>query len=209
MGWDTDGLDRWINGLTRLERDLAGGRGPLAHHQERYVAMAGRVARQTLLAMRPQDVAAEEWMEQVGDFVELIYSRLASKGIDIVYEGRTEENGSARRHIPITYEDILQWVRTPVEEGGKDRTSVEINRNRRDEQIAYDVHQAIQQNRLGFETKDYSRITARLEAFVDSRVLNGDMQEMLSAVFTAWINVLEPAMLQDLSDMVDDALASW
>jgi hypothetical protein len=209
MGWDASELDEWVNGLEKLEKGLDLPRGPLEVNQTRYLDLARGVALQTLLAMRPDEVDPDEWFNQVKDFQELVMSGLTGNGLEIFYRGRMEKEEGRRNMTVITYNDVLAWVQTPVEEGGKDKTAIEANRGRSDQQIAYDVHQAIIQNRLGFEKKDYSRITDRLEQFVESRVLRGDLDEMLLAVLDAWWNALVPVMERDLADMVDDVLQGW
>lgn len=209
MGWDASELDEWVEGLESLQRDLVGGRGPLVANEMRYLDIARNVALQVLLAMKPDDQDPDQWFDQVRDFQELVMSRLTGKGIEIFYEGRTEKDSKGRNVAVITYQDVLDWVKTPPEEGGKDKTAIETNRGRADEQIAYDVHQAIMQHRLGFEKKDYGRITERLERFVEQRVLAGDLGTMLLAVLDGWANALLPVMERDLADMVDDAVAHF
>ena len=215
MKWDTKELDEWIDGLESMERQMASGGADLfGAHEVRYLGLAQRVGGQTLLALMPDGVDPQEWSERVSDFVDLVFSRLGNGGraLEIVYAGRADEDspgkgGKAARAI--TYDDVLEWVRAGVENGGKDKTVVENNRGRADEQIAYDVLTAIRQQRLGFANKDYSGITERLEAWVEGRVLAGDFGELLLAVLDAWLAALGPVMERDLADWADEVIASW
>lgn len=208
MAGDFSELDRWVKGLEGMADDLSDPRGVLGFHEVRYLDMAREVGLQTLLVLRPEDKDPDQWWDQARDFVAVVFSHLTSNGIEIFFRGdieREERKGNAFAR-EITYADVLEWVKTPPEEGGKDKTAIENNRGREDEQIAYDVHQAILQHRLGFEKKDYGRITERLERFVDERLLGGSLGEFLEAVLEAWANVLGPVMARDMADWVDDAM---
>ena len=209
MAGDFSELDVWVRGLERMEADMAKGADLFEAHEARYLSLARSVGAQTLLAMQPDDVDPEEWMNQVREFEALVFSRMTSTGMEIVYEGRTEEDPSGGvRKVNITYDDVLEWVKAGPENGGKDKTMVENTRDRADEQIAYDVFQATKQQAFGFSGKDYSAITARLEEWVNQRVLRGDMGELLEAVLGAWVMALEPVLERDLADWADE-VCGW
>lgn len=206
-GWDLSELEAFERGLERMGDQLADGGALFRVHELRYLDLARQVSEQTLLLLRPDGVDPDEWYDQVRDFSSLIFSRMSGASLEIFYEGRAETDATGRGVVPITYEDVLDWVQAGPENGGKDKTAIENTRNRPDEQIAYDVHQAILQHRLGFEKKDYSRITERLERWVESRVLAGGLGDMLVAALDAWLAVLAPVMERDLSDWMDDLMA--
>lgn len=210
MAGDFSELDQWVKGLERLEKGLQGGREIFVANENRYLDLARNVGGQTLIAIRPENVDPEEWFEEVREFENLVFSRMTGNGMEIIYQGRTEEDGK-RGTIPlITYDDVLEWVNAGPENGGKDITAIEGNRGRAPEQIAYDVHTAVRQHRLGFAgEKDYGPITERLEKFIESRVLSGNLGEMLGAVLSAWFTVLVPLMERDLADWVDDLIAEF
>ena len=215
MKWDTSELDEWIEGLETLEKGMAAG-GPdlFKAHGQRYEDLARRVGGQTLLALMPEGQDPQEWSLRVQDFMDLVFSQMGSgwKSMEIIYAGREEVDGpskSGKGAKAITYDDVLEWVRAGVEGGGKDKTAVENTRNRADEQIAYDVLTAIRQQRLGFADKDYTAITDRLEAWVESRVLAGDFSDLLLAVLDAWLAALGPVMEQDLSEWADELIAAF
>ena len=210
MAGDFSELDKWVRGLESMEKGLAQGREIFSANEMRYLSLARNVGTQTLMAMRPENVDPEEWFEEVREFENLVFSRMTGSGMEISYQGRSEEDTKRGTVTLITYDDVLEWVNAGVENGGKDITAIESNRGRVAEQIAYDVHTAIRQYRLGFPTeKDYGPITARLEKFVEDRVLAGNMAEMLEAVLAAWAGALEPLMERDLADWVDDLIAAW
>lgn len=210
MPGDFSELDLWVRGLGRLEKGLANGVEVLKVNENRYLEVARNVGGQALMALRPDNVDPEEWFEQVREFENLVFSRISSNGVEIYYEGRTEEDAK-RGTVPlITYDDVLEWVNAGVENGGKDITAIESNRGRAAEQIAYDVHTAIRQYRLGIQgEKDYGPITERLERFVESRVLSGNLGELLEVVLSTWQAVLAPLMERDLSDWVDELIAEF
>ncbi len=199
-------INRWVDGLTAMGRELKEGVDLFRAHEERYLAIARRVGGQTLLALTPDGVDPNDWRERVSEFEELIFSRLTGKGMEIIYAGRSVEDGKGKRQVPITYEDVLEWVQAGVENGGKDKTAIENNRGRSDEQIAYDVNTAIRQHRLGFEKKDYSAITERLEEWVENRVIAGDFADLLVVVLDAWITALVVVMERDLADWADEII---
>jgi hypothetical protein len=205
-----DTFDDFISDLQRIHDGLEDPRAFFAAHEAGYLEMARRVGVQTLLAMRPQEVAADVWRENVENFAELVFSRSIAGGLEILYAGRTESQreGAAGKasYTPITYADVLEWVRAGPENGGKDLTAIENSRGRNPEQIAYDVHNAIVQHRLGIEKKDYGRITERLEEWVNSRVLAGDMGELLAAVLEAWFTVLAPVVGRDFEQWVEKVM---
>lgn len=202
-----DQLDAVIRNLEQLKESLEVSTAPFFKDNEvRYLAIARHVSHQTLMVMRPDEQDAAEWKEHVDDFCDLVFSRSLPAGLEILYAGRTgaaKEASGVASYTAINYEDVLAWVQAGPENGGKDITAIESNRGRRSEQIAYDVHQAILQHRLGTERKDYSRITERLEDWVNSRVLGGDMGPMLDAVLDAWTTVLEPVIARDFERWVD------
>lgn len=207
MAGDFSELDEWVRGLTRMEAEMAQGVDLFKAHEVRYLNLAKQVGGQTLLAMQPDDVDPEEWMGQVREFESLVFSRLTSRGMEIVYQGRTEEDAqTGKRQVNITYNDVLEWVRAGPENGGKDKTLVENTRQRADVQIAHDVLTATRQQHFGFANKDYSAITERLEQWVNQRVLRGDMGELLEAVLTAWVMALLPVMERDLADWADEVV---
>lgn len=199
-------IERWVTGLGNLGAELADGADFFRVHEERYVAIARNVGGQALLALVPDGVDPSVWRDRVAEFEELIFSRLTSHGMEIIYAGRSEEDGKGTRQVKITYDDVLEWVKAGAEHGGKDKTAIENTRDRVDEQIAYDVNTAIIQHRLGFEKKDYSRITARLEEWVESRVLSGDFADLLLVVLDAWVAALLVVMEKDLADWADESI---
>ncbi len=205
-----DDLDDFISDLERIREELANADAFFALHSDRYLEVAKRVGRHTLLALRPQDMDADTWAEDVGNFTDLVFSRTIAGGLEILYAGRTgkraEEAKGQVSYTPISYQDVLEWVRAGPENGGKDLTAVENTRNRNPEQIAYDVHHAIIQHRLGIEKKDYGRITERLEEWVNSRVLAGDMDALLDAVLEAWYAALAPMVERDFERWVDEVV---
>ena len=209
MGFDTSGMERWEKGLAALEKGLAAGEDVFVVNETRYLDLARNVAEQTLVALAPRDVDPDDWYDRVREFQSLVFSRMSGKRLEIFYEGRTETDSRGKNVSTIRYEDVLDWVKAGPENGGKDKTAIETNRGRVDEQIAYDVHQAILQHRLGFEKKDYSRITARLEEWVDQRVLAGDLGEMLAAVLDAWVAALAAVVERDMGDWADDLIAGF
>ncbi len=206
-GWDMSELEAFEQGMEKLAVGLGDGANLFRTHEMRYLDLARNVSEQTLLVIRPDGVDADQWNDQVRDFVSMIFSRMSGKSLEIFYDGRAETDTSGKGQVPINYNDVLDWVKAGPENGGKDKTAVENTRGRPDEQIAYDVHQAILQHRLGFEKKDYSRITERLERWVESRVLAGELGDMLVAALDAWMAVLAPVMERDLSEWMDDLLA--
>jgi hypothetical protein len=209
-----DELDRWLTDMQEAADTLADPRAFFDHHRERYTDIAQRVAFQTLSNMRPEAIAQAEWQEKMSDFIDLVWSRQIAGGLEIYYVNRTElDRINARQsginpgnYSPISYNDVLEWVMAGPDNGGKDPSEVEITRDRSPYNIAYDVHQAILQHRLGTERKDFSRITRRLEDWVNSRLLSGDMDEMLRAIVEAWQTLLAPVIERDYSDWMDDVL---
>ncbi len=144
------------------------------------------------------------------DFAEMVFSRPLMPGLEIIFAGRAEFDKMAARNrgtkegnfTPITYDDVLAWVKAGTENGGKDLSAIESTRERSPNQIAYDVHNAIKQHRLGIEKKDYSRINQRLEDWVNSRLMAGDMDALLNAVLEAWAGALFPIMSRDFDDWI-------
>jgi hypothetical protein len=202
-------LDEWVRGLESMEKNLSDLGSTLFHkHEIRYLSLAQRVGGQFLLGCRPDGIDDQEWSDRVADFVELVLSRIGKKSFEIFYEGRTDEDGVGKPGKEITYDDVLSWVRAGPENGGKDKTAIENNRGRADEQIAYDVHQAIKQQRLGFAKKDYSGITERLERWVDHGVLVNHLSDLLPFVLDVWFATLEPVLENDFEMEIDDVL-SW
>ena len=206
MAGDFAELDEWVKGLESLERELRGGGELFQRHAGRYLELAKTVAGQTLLGLMPEGQDPLDWRDRVHDFVELVFSRVGEDSLEIVYAGRSAEDRGGKQ-VSVTYDDVLKWVQAGVEHGGKDKTAVENNRNRADEQIAYDVHQAIKQHHMGgVSKKDYSGITARLERWVEERVLAGDFSELLMAVLDAWSAALEPVLWADFDQWLDECV---
>lgn len=204
-------LDDLIDWLDDVHDDLSSPQPFFNAHEDRYLEISRRVATQTLLSQRPPDVDHERWLDDTHAFAELIFSRPLAPGLEIAFAHRTELDRLAGRNLsskpdnftPITYADVLEWVLAGPENGGKDITAIESARDRSPEQIAFDVHNAIRQHRLGFERKDFSRITQRLEDWVNSRMLAGDMDQILIAVLDAWIGTLLPIVERDFNDWLD------
>lgn len=203
-------LDDFIADLERIQRTLSDATAFFAGHEAGYLELARRVGTQTLLALRPEHEDAAKWLEDVGFFSSAILARGLPQGLEIVYLGRTGGDDSRSRDrpagAPITYEDVLEWVKAGAENGGKDWTAVENTRDRNPEQIAYDVITAINQHHLGTEKKDYGRITDRMEAWVNSRALGGDLGQLLEAVLEAWYTALCPVVARDFEKWVDETV---
>lgn len=203
-------LDEFAADLERIHAALSDAGAFFAVHEPGYLEIARRVGTQTLMALRPTAMDADQWAENVANFTDLVFSRSIAGGLEILYAGRTglrkEEAAGKVAYTPVTYQDVLEWVRAGPEHGGKDLTAVENTRNRNPEQIAYDVHNAIVQHRLGLEKKDYGRITERLEEWVNSRVLAGDMGLMLEAVLESWYAALCPVVARDFERWVDEVI---
>ncbi len=207
---DMNELDDFIGDLERIQSALGDATAFFATYEAGYLEMARQVGRQTLLAMRPPEMDSDAWAENVANFTDLVFSRTLAGGLEILYAGRTglreEEAAGLVSYTAITYDDVWEWVNAGQENGGKDMTDAELVRGRDPKQIAYDVITAINQHHLGFEKKDYGRITARLEEWVNSRVLAGDMDLLLEAVLEAWYNALCPVVERDFEKWVDEVV---
>lgn len=210
MPGDFSELDLWVKGLERLENGLARGQEIFVANEMRYLNLAQNVGRQWMLATVPDKMEPTVWAERVDNFTNLVFSRLGAKSFEIFYNGRAEDDAPGAQNKEITYEDVLQWVEAGPENGGKDITAIESNRGRAAEQIAYDVHQAINQYRLGFPgEKDYGPITARLERWVEFGEAGELFLDRLVGLLEVWHATLEPVMQRDLSDWVDDLIAEF
>ena len=207
---DLSEFDAMLADLRRLHEDLSDATDFFAKHEERYLALSRKVAVQTLLALRPEGVDGAQWREDVTEFSLLVFSHSIPGGLEILYAGRTEdrrdEQGGRTTFTAISYESVLEWVNAGPENGGKDVTAIENTRNRAPEQIAYDVLTAINQHRLGIEKKDYGAIAGRLEEWVNSRVLSGDIEALLEAVLEAWYAALGPVVARDFEKWVGGKL---
>jgi hypothetical protein len=198
-----------------MEFQLANTADLFALNEMRYLDVARNVAEQTLLTLRPEQVDPEVWFDQVRDFVSLVFSRMAgANSMEIFYGGRNEEDAKAGNVVPITYQDVLEWVKAGPENGGKDKTILEQERGRQDdridEHIAYNVFEAIEQYRLGYiGQKDYGRIADRLQKWVEDRVLAGELGDMLVIVLDAWASVVGAVLEDDFSAHVDEVIGSW
>ena len=202
-------LDNWVRGLESMEREMASGiEETFKKHETRYLSLAQRVSGQWMLLNVPDGISPEIWMERVGDFIELIFSRISGNAFEIFYQGRGEEDAPGKAGKAITYQDVLEWVKAGPEAGGKDKTQVEHTKNLSDEQIAYVVTYAINQYRFGFASKDYSGITERLEKWVDLGVLGDHLGDLLPAVLDAWFVALEPVLKADFDAWAEGVL-SW
>lgn len=209
-----DELDQWLRDMEKAVDTLADPRTFFDHHRDRYLDIAQNTAVQVLNAMRPDSLDADLWRENTVDFAELMFTSPIRNGLAIHFAHRTELETMAARNrgqnpanfTPISYQDVLEWVLAGPENGGKDPSEIEITRDRSPYNIAYDVHQAIVQHRLGTERKDFSRITRRLEDWVNTRLLSGDMDEMLRAIVEAWQTLLAPVIERDYLDWMDDVL---
>lgn len=205
-----DQIDQWIHAMEGAADEMESPQVFFTAHEERYLEIARRVAVQTLSAMMPQGMDPATWRENIMEFADMILTRPLQPGLAIIFANRTEMDRIASRNragdpanfTPITWDDVLEWVRAGPENGGKDKTAIENTRDRSDEQIAYDVHHAIRQHRLGIEKKDFSRIIERLEDWVNTRLLSGDMDAMLTAMLDAWVGVLRPLMERDFRDWI-------
>lgn len=204
---DLDDVIRFFEGaLDQLSNPQAFFRA----HEERYLTIARNVGVQTIVALRPVDQQPDVWRESAIEFAELIFSKLLTPGLEIIFAGHTEFSraiaataGNGKNFTPITYRDVLEWVQAGSENGGKDLTAIESARERSPHQIAYDVFHAIRQHRLGFEKKDFSRITQRLEDWVNSRVAAGDLGGLLEAVLEAWLGALEAIIERDFVEWIE------
>lgn len=214
-------LDDFADWLEDIGTELADPSPFFESHLPRYLELARRTAVQTLLANRPLELDDDLWRENVFNFAELIITRFFGDAFTISFEGRTEfdRDAARNRHInlgnftPVTWQDVYEWVTAGREAGGKDKTLFEESERmskRSDRQITYDVHNAIRQHQLGLSTsKDFSAITARLEDWINSKALRGDMNELLRLVFEAWLGVLDPVLERDFADWITyDVLGS-
>jgi hypothetical protein len=204
---DFSEIDEWVTGLENLGKGMATGSELFARNEARYLLIARRTGVQALQALRPEDVDPVDWSERVEDFADLLFSRMRSGSLEILFAGRTDaEDANETRETAVTYEDVLEWVQAGVENGGKDKTAIETNRGRSDEQIAYDVHTAIRQHHLGFGGKDYQAISDRLERWVRSRVLKGDFGDLLVVVLDTWREAVGIALEKDLAAWADEEI---
>lgn len=212
-----DGFDGAIRMFERIGSELADGDTFFRVNSERYRQVCIRSAFQTLLANRPDGLDDSTWRENAGEFVDMITAMQFDNRLDIAFTNRLELDRMAAKNrgqnlanfTPITYEDVLEWVKTDPGDGGKDKTLFEESKRmseRHDEQIAYDVHQGIKQHRLGTEKKDYSRINQRLEDWMNSKVLKGDLDSLLRLVLQGWQMVMEPIIERDFTEWVDETL---
>jgi hypothetical protein len=194
-GWDLSELEAFEKGLDRLGDQLGDGSALFATHRARYLAMAKHASMQFLLGAPSDKVDRETWAERADDFVDLIFAEQAG-------------NAPSKQNKEINYDDVLRWVEAGPENGGKDKTAIETNRGRSDEQIAYDVYTAIRQYRLGIPGDiDYGPITERLERWIDFGESANYFLEKLPDLLEVWTNLLVPVMERDLSDWADDLLA--
>lgn len=213
----SEGLDEAIQYFERIEIDLADGTKFFQLHAERYREVCVRAAFQTLIANKPDDLDDATWRENAVEFVDLITTAAFQNQLDISFVSRTELDRMAARNrgqnlanfTPITYEDIEAFVKADPEDGGKDKDlfkDSERMMTRNEKQIIYDVQDAIRQHRLGVAEKDFSGITQRLEDWVNSRVLKGDLDSLLSLVLQSWETVMTPILERDLTEWVDDVI---
>jgi hypothetical protein len=201
-----DDLDAFIAGMERLEKKLADPGDWFAARLPVYLEMAHAVSRQTMIALRPVDADVDAWDAVTDEFCELLFARSITGGFELHYGGKTgyDREMAMRRgikpgnYVPISYQDVLDWVNAGVSAGGKDITEQESARNRSPEAIACDVYTAIAQHRLAIEKKDYGRITQRLEEWVESRQPGGDQLEtIIPAMLEAWTTALYPVICGD------------
>lgn len=211
-GWDTDELDDWISGFEKLEKSLPdAGEEVFRKHSGRYERMAREASFYYLMGVPNKSLDDDMWADRVADFVELIFSRASGNAMEIFYHGRTEEeegSGPGGSKTPISYDDVLKWVKAGVEHGGKDKTILEQERKhsdgRVDEHIAFNVYEAIVQYRLGISGgKDYGPITERLERWVKHGESGGYFMELLPNLLAVWETVLGPVIEADILDEMD------
>lgn len=213
MGWNTKDLDRMMDDLRGLRKTMSNaGYEVFKKHGHAYEQIARQASTQYLLGVPSQEVDPEVWAARVEDFVELIFSRHAGNAFEVFYRGRTEEDKPSNAKTDITYQDVLDWVKAGPEHGGKDKTIIEQEQGRKDtrvdEHIAFNVHEAIVQYRLGIPgSKDYGPITERLENWIKFGESGGYFMDLLPNLLGIWEGVLEPIIRADLSQWFDEQLA--
>lgn len=201
-------LDEWVHGLEVMAANLAAGMEPLfAKNDEKYLGLAQRVGGQWLLLNVPNGVDPEIWSDRVGDFINLVFSRISGQAFEIFYQGKAEADAPGSAPKAITYQDVLEWVKAGPEKGGKNKTLVEHSKAMSDEQIAHVVANAINQYHFEFMKKDYSGIAARLEQWVDLGVLGDHLDDVLPAVLETWFIALDPMIRNDCDQWLNSAIA--
>jgi hypothetical protein len=215
MKGDFSALEKWARGMERMEKRMdAGADEVLAANEAKYLGIARQASLQFLLAIPNDEVDREVWAQRVDDFVELILSRMAGNALEIFYQGRGEDDSKPKGPVNITYDDVLNWVKAGPEQGGKDKTVLEQEKNytdmRADEHIAYNVYEAIVQYRLGLSVnKDYGPITERLERWIQYGESGNQFLELLPDLLAVWENLLGPVMERDLDAWVDKLVAEF
>lgn len=207
MKGDFDGLIEFEKLLLKLEQGLEGGEEFLVSRAPAYRGVAEATAKAVLGAMRPPDTDALEWNSLVQEFAEFLAWKAVGGGFEIFYRKYEEKTESGER-ADISFRDVLEWVKSGAEAGGKDKSESEISAGKTDEEIAHVVTKAINQYQFGFASvKDYGPITRRLEEFVKTRFLSADLSEVLSEVLSAWVEVIGPMIEEDFEKWVDGLIA--
>jgi hypothetical protein len=204
-------FDDFLSRIEEFEAKLASPRDFFEPRLEHYLALAKRIAIETLRGMRPPETEAFTWKKRVEDIADRVTAVLMAGGDGILLslneqaggEGELPVKEDRSRLQAVTFQDVEDWIVAGQqgEPGGKRITSEdeEVLRKRGVHGVAATVMKAYYSSE---PRANYERLRQAIQRYLMGRN-NDPANPMFEALRVAWLEAFSVIVLADLRAWVD------